>query len=103
MDDTPSYQRGSDAVRIRLNKRNPARGCADEGTSVRARECPRVTLVYHPGNSTALFAGTSAKPSDGLEPSTPSLPFSAEEGTAGKRGSPRPRKPRKRRGSAESE
>jgi hypothetical protein len=45
-----------------------------EGTSDRAREWPRVTGVYCPDKAPRHFAGISAKPSDGLEPSTPSLP-----------------------------
>jgi hypothetical protein len=43
------------------------------------------------------------KPSDGLEPSTPSLPFSAEEERAGKRGKPRTRKRRKPKESPQNE
>ena len=45
-----------------------------EGTPARARECPCVTRVYTEDNAACGFAGISAKPSDGLEPSTPSLP-----------------------------
>jgi hypothetical protein len=37
------------------------------------------------------------KPSDGLEPSTPSLPLSNEEGSEGTTGKPRAGKPRKKR------
>src|SRR5947207_15409124 len=40
-----------------------------------ARECPRVPSVYDVDKATAPFAGVSSKPSDGLEPSTPSLPW----------------------------
>jgi hypothetical protein len=40
------------------------------------------------------------KPSDGLEPSTPSLPWSSEAGHKGKREKPRARKSRKPTGSA---
>jgi len=43
------------------------------------------------------------KPSDGLEPSTPSLPFSDELGSAGKGGEPRARKPRKEKESPQEE
>ena len=39
------------------------------------------------------------KPSDGLEPSTPSLPWSDEEGTAGAAGKSRAPKPRKTKAS----
>ena len=50
-----------------------------------------------------LFAAASSllkEPSDGLEPSTPSLPSSNEEGSAGTGGKPRARKPRKKKESA---
>jgi hypothetical protein len=43
------------------------------------------------------------EPSDGLEPSTPSLPWSAEAGTPGTAGKPRASYPRKKKGSAEAE
>jgi hypothetical protein len=43
------------------------------------------------------------KPSPGLEPGAASLPSSNEAGTAGKRGKPRARKPRKKRESSEDE
>jgi hypothetical protein len=42
--------------------------------------------------------GAFAEPSDGLEPSTPSLPFSSDEERTGKRGKRRPRKSRKQEG-----
>jgi hypothetical protein len=54
-----------------------------------------VTRVYDLDKTNRRFAGTSAKPSDGLEPSTPSLPSSDEKGTVGKAGKPRAQKPRK--------
>ena len=56
-----------------------------------------MTAVYELDKPIGLFAGLSFKPSDGLEPSTPSLPFSSEAGTKGKRGNGRPRKSRKRK------
>jgi hypothetical protein len=37
-----------------------------------------VTAVYNRGKETAWFEGISRKPSDGLEPSTPSLPCGLE-------------------------
>ena len=64
-----------------------------------------VGSVYH-GNKKAPFAATSwlnTKPSDGLEPRTPSLPSSGEAGSAGKRGNSRARKPRKKKETAEDE
>jgi hypothetical protein len=62
-----------------------------------------VTGVYELDKLTARFAGISAKPSDGLEPSTPSLPSSDEVGSEGKTGKPRARKPRKKSESLEDE
>jgi hypothetical protein len=44
-----------------------------------------------------------AEPSDGLEPSTPSLPSSNEAGTAVKSGNPRALKSRKKKESPEDE
>jgi hypothetical protein len=76
---------------------------SDEGTSGSARECPRVTGVYDLDKPNARFAGISSKPSDGLEPSTPSLPSSDEPRREGKRGSQRTRKPPKGEGSLEGE
>jgi hypothetical protein len=77
---TFAAQRGSDSVRIRLTSRIRCADAPNEGTSASARECPRVTAVYELDKPMARFAGVSAKPSDGLEPSTPSLPwrFSAQ-------------------------
>jgi hypothetical protein len=49
------------------------------------------------------ICGDFVKPSDGLEPSTPSLPLSDEAGSAGKAGKPRARKPRKKKESTEDE
>jgi hypothetical protein len=46
--------------------------------------------------TTARFAGSSSKPSSGLEPETPSLPSSDEAGIAGTAGKPRARKARKK-------
>jgi len=40
-------------------------------TSNVPRKCPRVTAVYCIDKPNSRFAGLSAKPSDGLEPSTP--------------------------------
>jgi hypothetical protein len=50
-----------------------------------------------PSKATQLgdLQAISSKPSDGLEPSTPSLPSSDEAGTEGNRWKPRARKPRK--------
>jgi len=62
-----------------------------------------VTGVYDLDKLAAGFAGISAKPSDGLEPSTPSLPSSNEEGNTGKAGTPRARKPRKKKESPKVE
>jgi hypothetical protein len=50
-----------------------------------------------------LFCRFVVEPSDGLEPSTPSLPFSDEEGSEDTRGNPRARKPRKKDESPENE
>src|SRR4051812_11979521 len=55
-------------------------------------ESGRVTAICHGDNSTAPFAGICAKPPDGLEPSTPSLPWSDGAGTEGKAGKVRARK-----------
>ena len=52
-----------------------------EGTSGCARKSPRVTAVFHPDKIDARLAGFFAKPSDGLEPSTPSLPWKFGDGT----------------------
>ena len=90
----------------------PRRACSSEtsaarltreGTSARARECPRVTQRLRHRHPSRRFAGAFVKPSDGLEPSTPSLPFSFDEGSKGTRGSRRPRKPRKPTDSPKSE
>jgi hypothetical protein len=43
----------------------------------------RLTAVYELDKVTDRFAGISAKPSDELEPSTPSLPFSFRGGKRG--------------------
>jgi len=53
--------------------------------------------------TTARFTGSSSKPSNGLEPLTPSLPSSDEEGSAGTGGKPRARKPHKKKESAEDD
>jgi hypothetical protein len=73
----------------------------------RAAVRPRCDLVS-PWSATSrenkpLICSGFCKPSDGLEPSTPSLPWSDEAGTAGKAGKPRARKPRKKRESADDE
>jgi hypothetical protein len=54
-------------------------------------------------NEKAPTCGAFAEPSDGLEPSTPSLPLSDEAGSAGTAGKPRARKPRKKKESPEEE
>src|SRR5215218_3374923 len=67
----------------------------------RRRACPRVAAspkMYpsrtreksksrHHRQHTCLFAGFLCKPSDGLEPSTPSLPSKSEAGSKARRGS----------------
>src|SRR6476646_2529816 len=76
---------GADFRRFRLTEgvrpvlsawtsRIPLADAANEGTPDSARECPRVTGVYEMDKTTARFAGSSSKPSNGLEPLTPSLP-----------------------------
>jgi hypothetical protein len=57
------------AGRLRNGLDKPIRraNACNEGTSARARECPRVTAVYRLGKQTAQFARVSVKPSDGLE------------------------------------
>jgi hypothetical protein len=94
---------GVKPVRIRFYKPNSVRRALNEGTSGSARACPRVTGVYETDKLTARFAGISAKPSDGLEPSTPSLPSSNEVGTEGNVGKPRAPKQRKKEESGEDE
>jgi len=54
-------------------------------------------------NAKAPTCGAFAEPSNGLEPLTPSLPSSNEEGNAGTAGKPRAQKPRKKKDSPESE
>jgi hypothetical protein len=54
-------------------------------------------------NEKAPTCGAFAEPSDGLEPSTPSLPFSDEAGSAGTAGKPRARKARKKKVKPEDE
>jgi hypothetical protein len=49
----------------------------DKGTPARARKCPRVPDVCKVGKGKRHLQGFPRKPSDGLEPSTPSLPSSA--------------------------
>jgi class 3 adenylate cyclase/DNA-binding NarL/FixJ family response regulator len=71
---TPPLEEGSERVRKGLLKRKSVASRNREGTSDRARACPHMTPVCLIDNSNAGFAGTFAKPSDGLEPSTPSLP-----------------------------
>jgi hypothetical protein len=44
-------------------------------------------------NAKVPICGAFAEPSDGLEPSTPSLPFSSGKGRKGKRGTARARIP----------
>src|SRR5206468_2427087 len=62
----------------------------------------RSALLYHLRQQSMLIC-SDFKPSDGLEPSTHSLPLSTEPGSAGKRGSGRPEKSRKSKKSAEDE
>jgi hypothetical protein len=61
--------------------------------------------VAYPGFSTDNRATRlqDFQASDGLEPSTPSLPFSDEAGSEGKSGKPRARRSRKSKESAEEE
>lgn len=69
-----ALQRGSgrfESARVSRIRRADA---PDEGTPANARECPRMTGGYFTDNTNTRVAGISAKPSDGLEPSTPSLP-----------------------------
>jgi hypothetical protein len=54
-------------------------------------------LVRERGNKKAI-CWPFVKPSNGLEPLTPSLPSSNEPGSAGGAGKPRARKPRKEEG-----
>jgi len=54
---TFALQRGSDAVRIRLNEPIRCADASNEGTSASARECPRVTAVYELDKPIGLFAG----------------------------------------------
>ena len=65
----------------------------------------RVLNEGDPGSHslTGIILAGSFKPSDGLEPSTPSLPSSNEAGTAGNHGSGRPRKSGKLKETAEDE
>src|SRR5262249_23680746 len=49
-------------------------------TSGSARESPRVTAVCRSGAREAHLQALSRKPSDGLEPSTPSLPWRSRGG-----------------------
>jgi hypothetical protein len=51
----------------------------------------------------SALCGAFAEPSDGLEPSTPSLPLSKEGGTEGTGGKPRARRSRKKEESADEE
>ena len=41
----------------------------------KTRKCPGVTPVCEPSKAALRFAGSFAKPSSGLEPLTPSLPW----------------------------
>ena len=67
--------------------------------SLRTRE---VLCCTNLDNKKIRFAGI-LEPSSGLEPETSSLPSSNEEGSAGKGGKPRARKPRKKKESPEDE
>jgi hypothetical protein len=66
---------GSHEVQIRLVERNPARACEPCANVGSARVCPRWTRVCHFDKANRRFAGLFAKPSSGLEPETPSLPW----------------------------
>jgi hypothetical protein len=55
----------------------------------------------HPAAATKGHLLAFSKPSNGLEPFTPSLPSSNEAGSEGKSGKPRARKPRNKKESAE--
>jgi hypothetical protein len=57
-------------------------------------------MRFSTDNKKRRFAGL-LKPSDGLEPSTSSLPSSEEAGREGKAGKPQARKPGKRKESGE--
>jgi hypothetical protein len=61
--------------------------------------------VKNGNNQAAICSGFifSEEPSDGLEPSTPPLPSSDDARSAGTRGPPRARKPRKKKESPENE
>jgi hypothetical protein len=56
----------------------------------------RTTSARRPSKKKAI-CWPFVKPSDGLEPSTPSLPLSNEEGSEGTTGKPRAGKPRKKK------
>jgi hypothetical protein len=60
-------------------------------------------IVHGDPKENLLICGIFAKPSDGLEPSTPSLPSSNEDGTEGTGGKPRARTSRKTEKSPDEE
>jgi hypothetical protein len=83
---TPSWQReGHTDRRIGSSSQMPVERANNVRTSERARTCPRLTGVCCTDKPSTRFAGASAKPSDGLEPSTPSLPWN----NSSKRSQPR--------------
>src|SRR5207302_416478 len=71
-------QKGSDVVQTGLVERNPTVACGRRANIRETPECPRVTAVSIQAREMAICR-SFAKPSDGLEPSTPSLP-QREEG-----------------------
>jgi hypothetical protein len=70
-----TVKRGSEAVQSLGTSQTRCGRASGEETPARARECPRVPAVFDLGNAKWGSAGRFSKPSDGLEPSTPSLPW----------------------------
>ena len=72
-------------------KARMVRGAANVRSCPRVPACPDPVPVWYPrslsaagaGNRTSQLQGFSLKPSDGLEPSTPSLPWRFRGGTGG--------------------
>jgi hypothetical protein len=90
----------------------PARACpaVSDATSEECRRFAALLLPMFASRSHAYGGGQrrlakplQIKPSSGLEPETPSLPSRSGTGSAGKSGSPRPRRSRKPKGSARNE
>ena len=69
---TPSGLRGVVSLLDADGKRQLFITFFDSREQIEAARCP---VVAETANSNSPRAGTSAKPSDGLEPSTPSLPW----------------------------